>query len=890
MAGLSDFAEKMRFWKRRNREARLSDVEVLRGAFKARYHSFKLLLSANNKALEIMSDLEQALRGDHPFGMSFIRANCTAVSVNVFRMVRNLGQLAPGKHGELHSRFKEIQESVNELLTFQKSFEGDRYVIPLRMIDKNMADQVGSKMANLGELLNHLSLPVPHGFVITSRAYQRFFEHNDLQPEIARILQSSTVDKIDQLFAVSSEIQQLVIRGTVPEDLQVAVLNAYAELEADVGCGVKVSMRSSALGEDAPGTSFAGQYRSELNVSEENLIEAYKEIVAGKYGPPAISYRLSRGIVDEEIAMSVGCMAMVDAQSGGVIYSCNPLNIRDDSIYIHSAWGLPKSVVDGSGPSDRFVVARSAEMKILEREINNKSRQFVCYPDEGVCRLDVVKERSREPSISDEQVLGLAGIALRLEEYYGSPQDIEWAIDRLGSIYILQCRPLKTAGASLRPESFERGAVYGEVLADTGVTAGSGVGCGPVHIVRKNSDSLSFPQGGVLVTEQALPRWAALLSRSAAIVTEQGSAVGHLANVAREFGVPAIFGVTGAMERLKNETMVTVDADGLKIYRGRVGALLDGIERRPGLMEGSPVHRILKEVNTYIVPLNLLDPDSPEFKARNCRTFHDITRFCHEKSVKEMFSFGNEHHFSERASKQLVCNVPMQWWILNLDDGFREEVPGRFIQLENIVSIPMLALWEGIVAVPWEGPPPVDSKGFMSILLEASANPALDPSMPSPYANRNYFMISRNYCSLSSRFGFHFCAIEALVGDRPHENYISFQFKGGAADFQRRLRRVVFVAGILDEFGFRVAVKEDAVFARLEGCGESAMKQKLVMLGYLIIHTRQLDMVMSNETSYKHHKERILRDIRSIIGQDTVPGGVVEKNSAGTPQDFHGPE
>jgi len=867
MGILADLLQKITL-RRRREELSPARIEELRTAFKDRYHSFKVLLAANNKALEIMAEMEEALRGARPFGMSFIRADCTAVSVNVFRIVKNLDQLAPGKYEELFDRFKEIQGRINEVLSRRRLPKAERLVLPFEAIDVTMADQVGSKMANLGEVMTRLDLAVPPGFVITSLAYQRFFEHNELQTEIDRILQASEVDQLDQLFSLSADIQQLIIRATVPPDLEEAIKGGYRQLEAKAGAGVKVSMRSSALGEDLAGTSFAGQYRSQLNVSPEDLIEAYKEIVASKYSLQAIAYRLNRGILDEDVAMCVGCMVMINAASGGVTYSRNPLHLRDDSITINSVWGLPKSVVDGSVAADLFVVSRDPSLPIMRREIQTKDQKFACYPDEGVCRLEVTGTKSKDPSLSDEQVRRLAEIALRLEDYYGSPQDIEWAIDDHGSAFLLQCRPLK------QPEGGDGGAR--EVLPDLprellvlhgGTTASSGVACGPAYILRRHGDALNFPRGAVLVTAQALPRWAALLNRAAAVVTEQGSAAGHLANVAREFGVPAIFGLPAATSTLQNDQLVTIDADGLAVYQGRVEALLRASERaKKNLMEGSPVHEILKEVSQHIVPLHLLDPDAAEFKPKNCRTFHDITRFCHEQSVKEMFSFGKEHHFSERASKQLFHRVPMLWWIINLDDGFKEDVPGKFVQLDNIVSIPMLALWEGINAIPWEGPPPVDTKGFMSILLEASTNPALDASMPSEYVNRNYFMISKNFCSLTSRFGFHFCTVEALVGERPGENYISFSFKGGAADYQRRLRRAVFVSSILEEFGFRAEIKEDGVFARIEGFDEGVMKEKLKLLGYMLMHTRQLDMIMSNDAAYQHHRNKIINDIHSIIG------------------------
>lgn len=838
--------------------------EELRLAFRGRYHLFKLLLNANNKALDIMAEMEEALKGTWPFGMSFVRSRCTSVSTSVFQIVKNLNDLAPGKYPALFDRFKEIQLKINPHIRPPELPHDGALVKPLRDVDISMADLVGSKLASLAEIGRQVEFRIPAGFAITARGYDLFVKHSDLQAEIDRRIQSTNVEQLDRLFALSNSIQQLIMTSPLPPNLEKEILEHYGLLEEEAGKGVRVALRSSALGEDMPGTSFAGQYRSELNVSRENLLDAYKNVVASKYSLTAMTYRLNRGIRDEDVAMGVGCMQMVEAVSGGVVYSRNPLDIRDDAVVINATWGLPKSVVDGSAATDVFVVSRGDSMAIREKTVPVKDQKFVCYPEEGICRLEVTGEESRKASLTDEQAKELARLAVRIEAYYKRAQDIEWAVDGKGSIVILQCRPLfqKT---EKEKSSHEKEDDRAKALVRGGVTASTGVGCGPVFVARKDMDALQFPAGAVLVTEQSLPRWATLLNRAAAVVTEQGSIAGHLANVCREFGVPALFGVEGAMKHLANGQTVTVDADGLRIYDGRVEELLAPTEKPRNLMEGSPVFDALKGAAEQIIPLHLLDPDSPAFRAERCRTFHDITRFCHEKSVQEMFQFGKEHQFPERSSKQLLCDVPMQWWVLNLDDGFQEEVEGRYVKLANIVSIPMLALWEGIAAKPWEGPPPVDGKGLMSVMFEATRNTDLVTGGRSSYGAKNYFIISKNYCSLSSRLGFHFSIVEGLVSERARENYISFQFKGGAADFERRYRRVVFVKEILEEYGFRTSVRQDNLLSRIEDRDEAFMKSRLRVLGFMTIHTRQLDMVMANPASYQHYQEKIHQDIRELL-------------------------
>ncbi|MBW2704975.1 MAG: pyruvate, water dikinase [Deltaproteobacteria bacterium] len=823
-----------------------SDPETLRLDFKERYHSFRLLLNANNRALEIMAELEEALKGEHPFGMTFVRSRSTAIAVNVFKMIENLDFLAPEKYRELNTIFKGIREDIDRLLTHEKPMTDERLVIPLNTIDKNMTDLVGSKMANLGELKNNLKLNVPDGFAITSSAFQRFIEHNDLRSEINRRFQSANLDDMESLFTLSAEIQHLISTAKIPKSLEDAIMDAWWQTEDNAGFEITAALRSSAMGEDEAGSSFAGLHLSELNISAEHVLDAYKEIVASKYSLPAITYRLKKGFKDEDIVMCAGCLVMIDAVAGGVIYSRNPNNVHDDSIFINSAWGLPKAVVDGRVECDLFVVARKIPPEVVYEDVRTKDRKFVCYPLEGVCRLELSGDARGQPSITHEQILELAELAIKIEECYAVSQDIEWAIDHDGNINILQCRPLRQRESErLRIPDVLKDEAQEAVIVKEGVTASPGTAHGSVFVIKRDADILSFPQGAVLVTQQALPRWASLLNRASAVVTEQGSVAGHLATVAREFGIPALFGVSGATQKLSTGDLITIDASGGIVYKGRIESLLSAPAAKTNIMEGSPVYESLRQVGDIILPLTLLDPDAPDFKPSCAKTLHT--------------------HFSVWSSKQLFYKVPMQWWFLNLDDGFTGEVKGKYVHIENIASAPMLAYWEGFTAISWDGPPPLDGKGLMSVIFQSTANPSLVLGRRSSFADRNYFMISRDYCNMNSRFGYHFTTMEALVSERTSENYIIFQFKGGAADIQRRSRRVRFIGEVLEASGFSVTVKEDTLKARIEAREMDYILKRIKILGYLSLHTRQLDMIMSNPAKVTYYRSKIGNDLNTLL-------------------------
>ena len=838
--------------------------------FKHRYHAFKRLLAANNKALELMADMEGTLRGTAPYGMVYVRSRSTALTAAVFKIIRNLSELAPGRYPELETEFRMIRERINSILQRRPLPKTTEQILDLPEVTRDHADLVGPKMANVGEMRNVLGLPVPDGFVITTLGFDHFLLETGLGEEINRLVQSMAPDRDDRdakealspdFLKIAARVRLLISSAPVPADLADSISTAYDRLCTRTGREVRVAMRSSGLGEDMAATSFAGQYRSELNVNRTGLLQAFKDVVASKYSPEAVMYRYARGIRDEDVPICVGCMEMIEARAGGVMYTCNPMDIRDMSMVVESAWGLPKSVVDGAGSTDTFRDSRTPPFHVLERTIPTKETMYASDPSEGVVRIPVPDRDRTRASLSDRIVSELAETGARVEAHYGPPQDIEWAISPSGDIVVLQARPL-----ALLPSPAPDRHVHPDksILVQGGVCASPGIGAGPVYMVRKDVDILLFPENGILLSSGADPKWAVLLPRAAGVITEHGSATGHLANVAREFKVPALFQVPKAIATLKPGLDITLDADAGRVHAGRVEELLAQAAQPGNLMHGSPVHKLLREVSRHILPLHLTDPDSRDFKPAACRTLHDITRFAHEKAVREMFAFGRDHAFSPRSSKQLKSRVPMQWWLLNLDDGFKKEVPGKYVTLAEIASIPMLAVWRGVVAIPWEGPPGVDGQGFMSVLLQATSNPQLDPAMASNFADRNYFMISKNFCNLQSRFGFHFTTIEALVSDRARENSIRFRFKGGAADHVRRIRRAEFIAEILEQYEFQTSVRDDALLARLDDRPQEVMEERLTILGYLLMHTRQLDMIMAREDVVAGYREKLLRDIEQV--------------------------
>ena len=408
------------------------------------------------------------------------------------------------------------------------------------------------------------------------------------------------LDLIDPevILRVSEGIQHLFPDARVPEDLEKAILAAYAELKArrDRGQGdLKIALRSSAIGEDSE-LSFAGQYLSVLNVPPERILHEYKRILASLFTPQAITYRLHMGITFEDAAMSVACLEMVPAKVSGVMYSRHPLSLLEDHVIVNAVWGLGPYAVEGVVTPDTYTLSKDPQPVLLDSKISPKQVRLVAKEDGYVVEDHVDEQQETRPCLTEKQAVTLASHAKALEEHFGCPQDIEWAINEKNETLLLQTRPLRLerneAGKS--PARTEPVPGYPLVL-EGGEIVCPGVGSGVAHIVRSVDDLMTFPDGGVLVASTSSPQYVIAMQKAQAVLTDSGSITGHMASLARDFKVPAILNTQKATSVIPQGAEITVDAYSGRVYLGRVPRLLEMRVPRGSFMKDKPIYEILRK-------------------------------------------------------------------------------------------------------------------------------------------------------------------------------------------------------------------------------------------------------------------------------------------------------
>lgn len=816
-------------------------------ALRHKYEHFRELLNANNDVLEQMARLEGMLARGEDVTIPQIREAVEEMHGRVRRLVDCLDVISEGRYRILYSNLERIRTEINEELKQARGVPVTRLCLPLEEIGREMADAVGGKTANLGEVRNRVGLPVPHGFACTAFAYRLFMEGTGIQKEIERLWNSIDWDDMATLLEASKAMQEVVLKAQIPQEVAEAIRLQAHDLHRKMKGRGRVSIRSSAIGEDGR-SSFAGQYGTFLNCPIEQVLRRYQEVVASKFTPRALFYMHTHGFRESDVAMSVGVFQMVQAKAAGVAYSVDPTDPALDKMVISATWGLGKPVVDGTITPDTYYVPRRPGRGEVVRNIAVKWTRLVCNEDEGVREEEVPPELRRRPCLSDEQIGRLASYLRTIEAHYRCPLDVEWALDEQDRLFILQTRPLRLGMTAANADSLEVDLEKHPILVEGGVCVSPGVGSGIVVRAFTDEELASFPEGAVLVAHQNSPRFVKVMTRASAIVTEVGSATGHMASLAREYRVPTLTDIRDA-KALEEGMEVTVDATRRRIYKGRVTGLLADSMRRARALRDSKALAVLERVVGRVSRLNLTDPSSNSFRAKNCRTYHDITRFCHEMAIYEMFQLNDYSNLkSQGIAYRLESEIPLTIYVIDLGGGLEAPKGSKVVRAEHLRSRPMLALWRGMTTpgIRWAGARPIDLKGFLSVW----ANTLYDPAKGERGLGENsYAILGAEYVNFGSRLGYHFTTLDSVCSERLHDNYILFRFKGGAADIERRVRRTRFVADVLAHYNFQVDQREDLLNAWVKKLPAGEVEELLVMVGRLIGCARQLDVVMDTDTT-----------------------------------------
>ena len=459
---------------------------------------------------------------------------------------------------------------------------------------------VGGKCSSLGELY-HLSqkinFKIADGFAITTELYDEFIQENQLQDTIVSALESISYDLIQDIEKTSSHLIHAITKGSFSKNQELLIESAYKRLcQKYESSDLDVAIRSSAIAEDLPNASFAGQQDTYLNVwGIDELFINIKKCFASLFNTRALSYRHSQQIGIEDVKISVAVQKMVrsDIGSAGVAFSLDPETGYNKAIVINSSFGLGELVVSGGVKPDEIICDKRTLKQIdadpiIMKKIGNKNTKIVYEKSGGTMDIETSRIERTNFSLENSQAISLARHVMLLEEEYKTllqkdcGVDVEWAIDgNDNEIYILQSRP-ETIHSNSRIQCIEKYILdqrSNELI--TGVAVGEKISSGCIRLLNSLQESHLFNKGDILVTDMTTPDWEPIMKISSGIITNKGGRTCHAAIVAREMGLNAVVGTNNATQILKDNNSCTIYcANGERgiVYEGLLPYHIDKFE------------------------------------------------------------------------------------------------------------------------------------------------------------------------------------------------------------------------------------------------------------------------------------------------------------------------
>ena len=432
-------------------------------AFPEVFEHFQELLQDHQGVMELIADLGEKSGGEYIFDRKYLIDTTNEIQNLMLRMVKGLNLISSNRYLELYSTIDRIFIPLEAELRGRLNLSREMpFVVALNEATPDRPELIGGKANALSIIMQNLSLPVPPGFIITTRSWRRFLEHNHLEERIHGCLEAWAAGEADE-SQTARQIQYGILAGVMPHEVAGEIRRQAEKTE---GCW---AVRSSAYGEDGELT-FAGLHESLLNVPSRDLIKAYKQVLASLYAPEALVYRQKMGMLGEEAAMAVLAQEMVASRVSGVVHTLGVSGLEPDCLVIYSSWGLGRTVVEGRSPVDRYVVERDYPYRLRRQEIARKESltRPVAGGGEEVAKVSPAEQE--QATLSEETIQTLVRWALSLERYFKRPQEIEWGLDEAGQCWLLQSRGLQIprTEAPLRKDICETCAQYPVLIQDTG--------------------------------------------------------------------------------------------------------------------------------------------------------------------------------------------------------------------------------------------------------------------------------------------------------------------------------------------------------------------------------------------------------------------------------------
>ena len=519
---------------------------------------------------------------------------------------------------------------------------------------------VGGKCSSLGELhrlSQKINFSIADGFAITTDFYDMFLEQNNITKIIEENLEKIDINNIEELEIESEKLRNFIIDGNFTDEQMKLIIENYEELCAMYRkTNLEVAIRSSAIAEDLPNASFAGQQDTYLNIrGPEDVLLSVKKCFASLFNSRAVSYRkrYNIGISDVKISVAIQKMVRSDIGSAGVAFSIDPESGYQKAIVINSSFGLGELVVSGGVKPDEYILDKRV-LKLIDadpiimKKIGDKQTKIVYGEVGGTSEIETNLIEKVNFSLTNNQAITLARYVLLLEENYSKMfeksmgVDVEWAIDGNDQkIYIIQTRP-ETIHSSQKNLTLSRYILDDKgPLLITGVSVGEKISNGPVKILHSMKEFKDFKEGDILVTEMTTPDWEPLMKISSGIITNKGGRTCHAAIVARELGLNAVVGTGNATEALKDTQCATIfcaDGEEGKVYDGNLKFHIESMEIKEDLQ--LPIRLMLNignpesSFNSSLIPNYGVGLARLEFIINNYIKIHPLA-LCNYPKIRE---------------------------------------------------------------------------------------------------------------------------------------------------------------------------------------------------------------------------------------------------------------